>query len=338
MAMAAESAPRERMARAIGLVQTAQRLGPALGPVIGGVVAEMVGIRRAFFVTAGFYAVALAVVFLLYRRPGAGRRPRWPRRRAGGGDVAAAAQGAGFLLMMAAIFAHDVRRPRASGPILPLYLAARGRAVERGRAALGRAVLGRRGRRGRRQPGSASGCCDSGAAGDGHRRRRRPRRPRALSWFLAVAGGAGDGPGPAAVRRRRGRGHHRGLHGRRPRRARRVARHGVRVPDGRLARGPRAEPRARRPAQQGAHLLAVFAVGPGPARWDRPRHRAAPDAPIPSPESRIPAASEEHQRHQRERRNQHAAATRACSRRSSASARRAPSAIDSTMKFGALPM
>ena len=69
LAMAAESAPRDRMARAIGLVQTAQRLGPALGPVIGGAVAEMVGIRRAFFVTAGFYALALAVVLLLYSDP-----------------------------------------------------------------------------------------------------------------------------------------------------------------------------------------------------------------------------------------------------------------------------
>ena len=36
LAMAADSAPRERMAYAIGTVQTAQRLGPALGPVIGG--------------------------------------------------------------------------------------------------------------------------------------------------------------------------------------------------------------------------------------------------------------------------------------------------------------
>ncbi len=34
--MAAESAPPEQMATAIGWVQTAQRLGPALGPVIGG--------------------------------------------------------------------------------------------------------------------------------------------------------------------------------------------------------------------------------------------------------------------------------------------------------------
>ena len=34
VAMAAESAPRERMPQAIGLVQTAQRLGPGVGPVM----------------------------------------------------------------------------------------------------------------------------------------------------------------------------------------------------------------------------------------------------------------------------------------------------------------
>src|SRR5438552_13793790 len=44
IAMAAESAPRERMPQAIGLVQTAQRLGPGVGPVIGGALAGMVGL------------------------------------------------------------------------------------------------------------------------------------------------------------------------------------------------------------------------------------------------------------------------------------------------------
>ena len=36
ISMAAESAPRDRMAQAIGTVQTGHRLGPAVGPVIGG--------------------------------------------------------------------------------------------------------------------------------------------------------------------------------------------------------------------------------------------------------------------------------------------------------------
>jgi DHA1 family multidrug resistance protein-like MFS transporter len=60
LTMAADSAPRDRMASAIGIIQTAQRLGPALGPIIGGAVAQAVGLRRAFLVTAVFYACALA--------------------------------------------------------------------------------------------------------------------------------------------------------------------------------------------------------------------------------------------------------------------------------------
>ena len=43
LTMAADSAPRDRMASAIGIVQTAQRLGPAIGPIIGGIVAQIVG-------------------------------------------------------------------------------------------------------------------------------------------------------------------------------------------------------------------------------------------------------------------------------------------------------
>src|SRR6266545_4183591 len=60
LAMAADSAPK---------VQTAQRLGPALGPVFGGSIAAIVGLRRAFLVTAGCYLVALAVMFLMYDDP-----------------------------------------------------------------------------------------------------------------------------------------------------------------------------------------------------------------------------------------------------------------------------
>src|SRR5205085_11346316 len=66
VAMAAESAPRDRMPSAIGVVQTAQRIGPAVGPVIGGVLAGLVGLRRAFIVTALFYAIGLVLVHIMY--------------------------------------------------------------------------------------------------------------------------------------------------------------------------------------------------------------------------------------------------------------------------------
>lgn len=120
LAMAAESAPRERMASAIGLVQTSQRLGPALGPVIGGALAGMVGIRHAFFVTAGFYAIAFVLVLVLYRDPV--RRPD-PAEEAGGdrGIARAILAKPGFLLVMTVIFGITFV-DRSFGPILPLYV------------------------------------------------------------------------------------------------------------------------------------------------------------------------------------------------------------------------
>jgi MFS transporter, DHA1 family, multidrug resistance protein len=123
LAMAAESAPRERMASAIGMVQTAQRLGPALGPVIGGVMAGIVGLRRAFFVTAAFYGVAFLVVLFFYheeaRRPG-GRLPA-----AGAPTFRGVLRLENFCLLMAALFGLQWA-DRSLGPVLPLHVAALG--------------------------------------------------------------------------------------------------------------------------------------------------------------------------------------------------------------------
>src|SRR3954467_12856838 len=66
VAMAAESAPRDRMPSAIGAVQTAQRIGPGVGPIIGGLLASFVGRRRAFVATALFYLVGLVIVHVMY--------------------------------------------------------------------------------------------------------------------------------------------------------------------------------------------------------------------------------------------------------------------------------
>jgi DHA1 family multidrug resistance protein-like MFS transporter len=120
LTMAAQSAPPGRMAQAIGTVQTAQRLGPALGPVIGGVVAGLVGLRRAFLVTAGFYAVALVLVFFVYRDVDAPD----PRARRSSGrisfrDILAFEN---FLLLMGVIFTVQFA-DRTFGPVLPLFLA-----------------------------------------------------------------------------------------------------------------------------------------------------------------------------------------------------------------------
>jgi DHA1 family multidrug resistance protein-like MFS transporter len=128
--MAAESAPPGRLAAAIGMVQTAQRLGPALGPVIGGALAGLVGLRRAFLVAAACYAVAAVLVAVLYRdppRPGGGvrtgaRSARSPWRRA--------REWPDFGLLMIVVFGLQLV-DRSFGPILPLFVASLGVALDR---------------------------------------------------------------------------------------------------------------------------------------------------------------------------------------------------------------
>ena len=120
LTMAAESAPPDRTAYAIGTVQTAQRLGPALGPVIGGAVAQMVGLRNAFLMTSGFYVVALAIVFFLYEER------HGPPSRVAAGATAIRFRSVlafeNFILLMAVIFGLQFV-DRSYGPILPLYVA-----------------------------------------------------------------------------------------------------------------------------------------------------------------------------------------------------------------------
>ena len=127
VAMAAESAPRDKMPQAIGLVQTAQRLGPAVGPVIGGVLAGLVGLRRAFLVTAAFYAIGLVVVWLLYDDHAVSHHDlaaelasesEGPPRRVTFRSVLAFRN---FTLMMGVIFGLQFV-DRSFGPVLPLYV------------------------------------------------------------------------------------------------------------------------------------------------------------------------------------------------------------------------
>lgn len=75
LAMASARAPREMTGKVVGLVQSAQILAAAAGPLIGGALADRIGIRATFLVTAGVCACALVVVLLLYKEaPGSGVR------------------------------------------------------------------------------------------------------------------------------------------------------------------------------------------------------------------------------------------------------------------------
>jgi MFS transporter, DHA1 family, multidrug resistance protein len=122
IAMAAESAPRDRMAHAIGLVQTAQRVAPAVGPVIGGILAQAVGLRNSFFVAGAVYGLALVLVTALYRESGraareTARRPHVPIR-----EILSIRN---LTLLMGVIFGLQLAE-RSLGPVLLLHVEALG--------------------------------------------------------------------------------------------------------------------------------------------------------------------------------------------------------------------
>jgi DHA1 family multidrug resistance protein-like MFS transporter len=128
LTMAADSTPRERLASAIGVVQTAQRLGPALGPAIGGSIAQIVGLRRAFLVTSAFYVVALVLVFVMYHE-----QPESRTASPATGDRVTfrnvlALQN--FILLMAVLFGLQFV-DRSFGPVLPLFVAQLGTPLDR---------------------------------------------------------------------------------------------------------------------------------------------------------------------------------------------------------------
>lgn len=120
ISMAAQSVPRERMPQAIGTVQTGHRLGPAIGPVIGGILAPMVGLRNAFLVAAVFYILAMMIIVVGYQEP---LDTRVPRKVRGGWEVFSQLMRLpGFLLALFVIFGLQTV-DRSFGPVLPLFVA-----------------------------------------------------------------------------------------------------------------------------------------------------------------------------------------------------------------------
>jgi len=132
MMLAAESAPPEHMATAIGWVQTSQRLGPALGPVLGSALLALVGIRGTFYASAAVYFLGFLLIVLVFHEP-----PRTSRRAAAAAPRAAHWRDVralpGFVVAVAIVFGLQLV-DRSFGPVLPLYLSEIG--VPDGRVAM----------------------------------------------------------------------------------------------------------------------------------------------------------------------------------------------------------
>ena len=112
-------APQSEVGPAIGKLQATQILANAVGPLVGGVVAELLGIRSSFLVTAGMCFLAFLAISGLYREDRAEVAARRARPRLRFGQLLALP---GFLpLLLVLLLAQAV--DRGFGPIIPLYIA-----------------------------------------------------------------------------------------------------------------------------------------------------------------------------------------------------------------------
>jgi DHA1 family multidrug resistance protein-like MFS transporter len=118
LAMATAQAPREQTGRAVGMIQAAQILAAALGPLTGGVLADSIGIRATFVVTAAVCAVGVFLVAHYYEEgpTAAPARPSAP-----GGSFAEILRLPGVLPLLVMLFLVNFVG-RSFTPILPLYL------------------------------------------------------------------------------------------------------------------------------------------------------------------------------------------------------------------------
>ncbi len=65
--LVATTVPKDKRGYCLGMLQSGVLIGSAVGPVIGGTVADFFGYRAAFFVTSGLLAGGAGVVFLFVR-------------------------------------------------------------------------------------------------------------------------------------------------------------------------------------------------------------------------------------------------------------------------------
>jgi DHA1 family multidrug resistance protein-like MFS transporter len=134
LAMATAQGPREETGRAVGRVQAAQILSAAVGPFAGGLLADVIGTRRTFLVTAAVCAFALALVVALYDERDRGEAEDAERVPAFAAIVALP----GVVALLVVLFLVNFIG-RSFTPILPLHLQILG--VHPGRLATATGVL-----------------------------------------------------------------------------------------------------------------------------------------------------------------------------------------------------
>jgi DHA1 family multidrug resistance protein-like MFS transporter len=117
LAMATSLAPRDQTGRAVGQIQAAQILAAAVGPLAGGFLADTIGIRSTFLVTAVLCASALWLVARYYQEG----RPAVPSLDAPRAGTAPLLRQRGVMPLLVVLFLVNFVG-RSFTPILPLHL------------------------------------------------------------------------------------------------------------------------------------------------------------------------------------------------------------------------
>ncbi len=120
MALVASQVPRERSGWALSTLSTAQISGVILGPLMGGYMADHLGLRMVFFVTAALLMVSFTVTLLLIKE---GVRPRSGKAERLSGKAVFATLPYPWLMLSLFVTTLVIQLSNGSiGPILALFI------------------------------------------------------------------------------------------------------------------------------------------------------------------------------------------------------------------------
>ena len=120
-ALVSTTTPRERLGLSLGLIQMAVFSGSSVGPLIGGVLADFIGYRHSFYVSATLFLVAGLIVLFWVRE---GFQPLPMEETAGKGlwkDLRMIFSSQQILIMVLFFFLMRFSQ-RMVGPIFPLFV------------------------------------------------------------------------------------------------------------------------------------------------------------------------------------------------------------------------
>ncbi|NWG12550.1 MAG: MFS transporter [Acidobacteria bacterium] len=121
MPLLVSTTPREHMSRSIGGLQTVQMVSAAVGPIIGGLLADWIGIRETCLISSASGFTALALISILYREEVPAAAAAESRAGRGRMTFRQAAACPAFGTMVSVMFLVSFAE-RSFSPVVPLYI------------------------------------------------------------------------------------------------------------------------------------------------------------------------------------------------------------------------